>query len=465
MAAGRDEWLVVVERGAEINLSQEPDRLRLIATIEIPVKDALGTYLLVVYPDYSGAESIDNDYLEAGEWTPPYVSYNVEEMTRNLFPKRLSTHTGELLKRFDRASEQVDLREALYSHAERLGLSAMDLKPNGEVCYYRRAFRKPENFRGYCIKKYIGRISKGDFPNVADPEMRKGFAFLPIDDDFSLTSRRYCERHERHERLFLGKPIAVNLAADLEHEAMRETLCNRATEIPKPMFTSKQKGFIFAGDLAGYGAFCEFLKSNTGNLDMSGDAVAESLRDSATHEFTRMFRRSGIYQTHMSGDGFICVVSASEYEADPTRLREFLRCYSELTCRLDEFNAKLAELPVASQQEDLPMLGSRLAIHFGEYRFGKMSMFASLSPSFDGAAIIEAARIEGGLRNQIASDDKPAGHWVAISKAARTRLSDIEDLLPVELVERVTVSDKEFQGDAEVWRVSRESGLEPAQAQ
>lgn len=456
---GESDRFQIVGPHHNLELEHRPERLQVVVTLEIPVKDMDGTYLIVTYPDYAGADVIDTAEdaelpVEPGQWTPPYITYDVED--GGLFSR--TRKTEKLFKRFEQIDDATVERD-LRRYTDRLGLNYLEFESLDTFYEFRLSFRYPGSFRGYQIRRVLGRVEDDDMMNIADSEMRKGFAFLPIDERFVGLTNRHCDRHHRHERLFMGKPIASNLRSVLEDERLRGALSDSAVAIDPEAFFTSQNGFIFAGDLAGYGRFCQFLADNTGDLDRTGDAGAQEFRDLAIRLFTKLFHSADIRHTHTAGDGFICALPESELPSHQAQLQSALSAHLEMTKKLDGFNEKAK---VFAQKRNLgqpPRLGSRLAVHHGDYRFGKMSMLASLLPTLDGASVIEAARIEAGLRSWVYSTDRPDQHWIAVSQKATQQLSGLElsDLSsygPFEPKQGVEVAEKEFAGSVELWQVS-----------
>jgi hypothetical protein len=455
------KYYKVVRRHHSLVLPARCERLRLVVTLDIPVRDSDGEYLLVMYPDYAGTEVIDTSEngsspVEPGEWTPPYISYDVtdESAAKGRIPRKVP----EIFDRFAGVQDELVQRD-LRRYANRLGLSCSSFEFLEEFFEFRMSFRSPSSFRGYQVKRFLVHVSEEDKINVADPEMRKGFAFLPIDDRSEQLRTRFCDRHKRRERLFMGKPIVSNLDAVLDDNEQRESLCAKAASIDTPSFHTTQVGFVFAGDLAGYGRFCKFL-AYTGDLDTPGDAGAQDFRDLSIQLFTKLFRSADIRHIHTAGDGFICALPASELPLPQDQLTQVIRGYLDMTNRLDDSNDKAATFARDRGLNVPPRLGSRLAIHHGSYRFGKMSLLASLLPTLDGSTVIEAARIEAGLRNWVYEDRDPSEHWIAVSEDAAEvlsglELSELNEYGPFEREIGVDVEEKEFSGSIGLWKVLR----------
>src|SRR3954452_9958878 len=99
------EYYRVVRRQHSVPLPERPERLYLVVTLDIPVKDEDGAYLLVTYPDYAGTEVIDASGngeapVEPGEWTPPYIAYNVTDDSYDKGRKIPKETSPRLFERF-----------------------------------------------------------------------------------------------------------------------------------------------------------------------------------------------------------------------------------------------------------------------------------------------------------------------------------------------------------------------------
>jgi hypothetical protein len=126
---------------------------------------------------------------------------------------------------------------------------------------------------------------------------------------------------------------------------------------------------------------------------------AAILRDSATVGFTNLFLDAGINEIHLAGDGFICAMPLGRPSEASAALRRFARAYAAYLEVLEDLNGRIEAFVIKdTAQARAPLLGSRLAIHYGPYRYGKMSQAASLVTSFDGSHIVRVSRLEQALR-------------------------------------------------------------------
>jgi hypothetical protein len=156
----------------------------------------------------------------------------------------------------------------------------------------------------------------------------------------------------------------------------------------------------------------------------------------------------------MTGDGFIAALpfmTGDGHEAR-TLLQRFLDAFASFTSLLNDVDQRFGERSPDAAPNPRPILGSRLAIHFGSFRYGKMALASSLSASFDGAAITDVARLEQGLRHELkgaAAHESQLtlsgeGHVVAISDQAVQAIGSLAEAgIDAGQVEAFTARSKE----------------------
>lgn len=415
----------------------KPQGLQIVATVEITVRDELGSYMLVMCPRYGEVEHDDErsaipHEIETGQWTPPFIRYRVP------FDQPPPT-VGRMVRVFERERKKLSIEDDVRRYVDSLSCGLGDAQPIGELIEYKRSWGSPGTRKAYLILRYAVDTADCDTQALADSELLKGFRFLPIDDDGyeRVTHRRRCENHDVEHVVFMRKPLATNLAHVLEDQDTRRALRQRAVEVPRDRFFDTHDGILFCGDIANYGAACEYANKLMGLLPRSGQAHLlgpdDVLRESAIVTFTRMFLEAGASHVHTAGDGFLCGIPCRKEELSQT-LDGFLAAYLRLLELLELNNRALADHARRSSRT-APQLGSRLAIHVGDYRYGKMGLAASLVPAFDGAGIIDVSRLEQGLRDRIKKQEAqrlrrgerpPARHQLIVSREATERLGRLE---------------------------------------
>jgi hypothetical protein len=391
--------LISTETPAETTFAIHPEEVILLATLEIPIADSHGEYLLVISPRYEPVRNSAS--VETSQWTPPFVAQMLPK------PRGVGWRTvGQVAEKIAEAKRdgvegwqpQQALEEIIATWA--CGLCKVTLA--GEFTEYKTSWSNPAVMKAYHILRYTADMGTCIVHAIADADSRKGFAFLPIDDERYATavSERHCIHHGVRELLFIGKPLATNLSHVVDSKATREALAARAKEIPREAFYTDHHGLLVCGDIANYGSACMYATRHMQGIDIRGDDAATLLGDLATSAITRIFHDAGISQPDTAGDGFVAAVPVEPGEALDAYLRRFLAAYRRFTSLLDAVSDRMASHhdPGSDGQEPPPRLGSRLAVHYGRYRYGKMAQAASLTTSFDGPAVIDVARLEQGLR-------------------------------------------------------------------
>jgi hypothetical protein len=145
-------------------------------------------------------------------------------------------------------------------------------------------------------------------------------------------------------------------------------------------------------DLAGYGTACKFASEHMGSFDKTGREIATQFRISVANLFYGFLAKIGLSQIHMAGDGLICGFPKRLFpECNPGKaLQVFVASYRTFLGEVERLNSYISD--------QASRVGSRIAIHYGSYRFGRVAQARSFASDFDGASIIEVARLEAALR-------------------------------------------------------------------
>ncbi len=449
---------------ADTVFEPQPISLVLIAGLEVVVRDAYGDYLLVTNPQYEPVETDETkpSKVEDSFWTVPYVTKTIhppEDSFRNVFP------TIEIV---DKAVASWKPRAKLKAYARTFSIGVTDLKLIDAFCELKRSWSQPHITVLYHIMRYSLVLGNLQQRNLADAESRKGYTFIPIDKRYEkVVERRACPVHKRDEVLYLAQPLASNLAVVLEKEESRNEMSARAMTLAGEHFSRDYTGLLFCGDISGYGAASAYAEAHMGGFEEIDHGAV--LRDSATIAFTDLFMEAGIAQVHTAGDGFICALPlppldrASEARAE---LKRFAKAYKTYLACLDRLGRRIAEHFAKNHtaKGQPPVMGSRLAIHYGEYRFGKMSQAASLLTSFDGRQIVAVSRLEQGLRSVAKDDAQAKKHRIAGARHIAAASMDVIELLrggsaqpaPIlsgfEELKPFTPESKEYKGKAVLMR-------------
>jgi hypothetical protein len=383
------------EKDAEF--SPRPSALVLVAGLEIVVRDEYGVYLLVISPQYEEIElptrKPGSAKVEDGFWTVPYVTHAINAPTGGF------KHVKHTIETIDREIAAWNPQPLLEDYLRTFSLGVPTVTPVGAFCELKHSWTQPHITKLYHMMRYSVSFESCYHRNLADAFSRGGFSFLPIDERYkTVTRRRTCRTHQLKETLYLEQPLATNLATVLEDEDERRSLCSRVViPLERDHFVRDQSGLLFCGDIAGYGAASSYAEQHMGGLtDADHGAI---LRDSATVAFTDLFLETGISQIHIAGDGFICAMALEKPSEVVAGLKRFAASYASYLARLEDLNSRIAAYGAKNASgSGAPLLGSRLAVHYGAYRYGKMSQASSLVTSFDGSEIVRVSRLEQALR-------------------------------------------------------------------
>jgi hypothetical protein len=443
----------------------KPTSLVLIAALEIVVEDDFGTYLLLTSPRYDDVEIVNRSLRrpipEGPHWTLPYISKTIEAPAGG-YKDVLATLRAA--KQYAKDWGPMSKLE-VYANAMFGGIT---IEP-GKVFYeLKKSWSQPQVTKLYRIMRYTAELGNCEANTLADAESRKGISFMPIDERYDqATASRECDLHERTETLYLSQPVESNVADILKTSDDRRGLGTRAIKLDRSAFFREYVGLLFCGDIAGYGAASTYAESHM--ADFSEQDHGALLRDSASVAFTDLFLDAGVSQVHTAGDGFICAIPlAMSTEPDISHdageaFQRFSHAYSKYVESLDALSQVLDHHFKSNHggRRKAPVLGSRLAIHFGKYRYGKMSQAVSLLTGFDGREIVVVSRLEQGLRTvaktpSLASqhDIKGIRHISAASREAGRVLGGLRKFPDLfQSKGRFKAASKEFSSEASLLAV------------
>ena len=364
----------------EHELPEVPAQLWLILTLEIIISDTHGKSMLLIYPSYSLTETEHPVPVTEGYWTPPFFGYPVE-----LGFKTPDT-VGAVKKRFQEYN--IDKSKVIGELAYVMGLPNPEIEESKSFIELKRSPRTPNLWKCFKILRFTcTKLGTRGRRNLADPECRKGYVFLPIDNLDKVLKERYSLGHERAESLFLSKPLISNLDYVLKLPQSLSQLKATAISIESKYFRFDEEGIVICADLAGYGSACKYAIEKMHSFTESGTDIATYFRESVGSLFYMFLASVGVSQIQMAGDGFIAAIPKRHFINNDikTTLMSFMNAYLNMIDKIDEFNQAIAD--------QSKRVGSRLALHYGNYRYGRIALSRSISADFDGGSIIEVARL------------------------------------------------------------------------
>lgn len=428
-----DEWRLTVP----------PAQVWVISTLEITVhQDAGRPHLLLTFPSYSFGTGAEHD---EGYWSTPFVAYPVDT---SYSPP---TTVGSLRRRIDLTMAGRNTEAEINHLAYLLGLRDTAVTPLGDFLELKVSPRTPALVKAYQIIRYgLSSVDEACLRNIADPDLRRGYVFLPLIGSGDTVHQRYSEAHQRVEQWFLGKPLMSNIQHVLGTPGLRGKLESLAVSLPRDLFARRESGLLVAVDLAGYGTALKYAREQMHSFGSDTNSIQAAFRKSIGTYFDRMLGRLGAMQVQTAGDGFVAAFPARVFHNLAGLVADLLAQWRQLVGEIGRLNLEIRE-------EGL-RVGSRMALHFGEYEYGRIGGITSFVPAFDGASIVEVARLEQGMADAMRGRHvglRPKRHYIAVSQALRGRLGDGWSA-PDGLADRVGILDleaKEFRDQAEVWEV------------
>jgi class 3 adenylate cyclase len=427
-------------------LTTPPAQVWVICTLEIAVHETPAhPHLLVTYPSYPLGTGAEHD---EGYWATPFLAYPVN---MGYSPP---TTIRSLRRQIDATMADRDPDGDINQLADLLGLRDIAVDRLGDFIEVKMSPRTPELVKAFKVIRYgLSAVDDACLRNIADPDLRRGYAFLPLDPGGEFLHERYSEAHRRREQWFLGKPLMSHIQHVLATPSLRATLASSSIALSRELFARSESGLLVAVDLAGYGTALKYAREQMHSFGLDAKSIQAAFRKSIGTYFDRMLGRLGAMQVQTAGDGFLA--------AFPFRVfGDVVALVDDLLAQWRLFVGEIGELNKAIREEGL-RVGSRMALHFGDYEYGRIGGVNSYAPAFDGASIVEVARLEQGLasamRGGYAVEEgqalQPKRHYVIVSRELRDRLGDSWSVAPADRVGVLDLEAKEFRDRAEVWEV------------
>lgn len=381
--------------------------LYVVASLEIAIRDAEGTGLALRLHSYPA------DVNRQGYWAPPNMQYHVNrdyEAPQDIsdilahFTRYVDDRSPSMLEDVTLLAESFGLRGAVVRRlAEE---SIIELKPS---------INQPAIINAFCTVRFaLTGLNEKSEANLVDREGRHGFVLFPLDGALATKVRHQIDLYGTGTvaRHFLGKPIISGLERVLDQHA--RGVRARAIDVSTVVTRRTEQGIIVVADIAGYG---RVLTSEYLGYVSTRDRELRSFQSRVLSALERALTATGTTQVQTAGDGFVAgYPTENEGPTVIETVMEVLHHWTETVTLIDEeINVALAEANNPSR------LGSRIAVSYGRYEWGRINGLESFSPAFNGPAVVDTARLEQGLnayiaervRNQTMAGDE---HMLAIDK-------------------------------------------------
>jgi hypothetical protein len=350
--------------------------------------------------------------------------------------------------------EHGNAQDFLDAEAERLawkyGLTDAKLTRLDPITMLKESIRVPEQWLAIKFHPYLVWTNEdAGLKNLADPEGRWGWQYLPLDDLERVIIHR--DRDGCDEWCFCGKPIAMEVQLLLAREGSK--LLDAPIRLRREHFCREEVGLLLSADLAGWGAGLK-KAGRMSVIGISGNENVKRYIESTTAALYRFLSRIGPQHQEVPGDGIKAVFPRDTFDLHD-KLRQIRSCWLDVLAHVETLNRDLRNQKVA--------IGSRLALHYGRYVYGRPGLARGIGPAIQGSSIVEVSRLEGGLGNLVHLKSSRGGeaardwrHAVVVSQAAMTQLGPALAELTQgwDPAGRQRLTAKESKLDGHVWRVN-----------
>jgi hypothetical protein len=448
-------YVLLDEQSDGYRLPAFPAGFALVLTLEVIVGDDYGSYLMLDYQSSLSQSSGLVGNSGEGFWVLPFESFRAD-------PRHARPSTaGSVRRLYEEFGSTIDAREAMERLAWLLGARDFTVRAIGSATELKNSPRWPDLVKCYKILRYALTIDdEASLHDLADPELLRGHVFLPLDDLDQVLETRVGRRDDREEKWFLGRPLVSNIDQLISTEERRSALRERAIPLGRQHFRRQEEGLLCAVDLGGYGAAHRYAVERMQGFGVRRGDMAQMLRSSVVYHFSQMLSRLGVSQVHMAGDGFIAAFPRRVFDDIDETVARLLERWKAFLVEIEQLNTAIQDPRVA--------IGSRMALHYGPYQYGRIGLARSFAAAFDGASIIEVARLEQGLALAVKGlapfastpDGAATGidgqrHTLVASDAVNERFRGEFSKLGEELVPlgRVPLDAKEFKAHVLAFRL------------
>ncbi|WKX09453.1 hypothetical protein [Streptomyces sp. NL15-2K] len=436
-------------------LTAAPSSVWIISTLEIAVGWRGEQHLMLIHPSYPLAGQPNSPTHDEGYWAPPFVAYPVH------IDYSPPTTAGSLLRLATEAAKSVDIEGGLHHLAYQMGLRDIHLKQRSAFLELKVSPRSPSLVKAYYILRHglVG-VDTSSYRNLADPEQRRGYVFLPLGQYQSATHLRHSEEHGRSERWFLGKPLMSNVEHVLGDDMRRLAISEESIDVDANLFNREERGILCVVDLAGYGTALRYALDHMHTFSTAAASAQDDFRRQVAHELHTMLGDIGSTQAQFAGDGFVAAFPERVFPDAAELTAKILTRWERLIDLVEQLNGAI--------RDPEKRVGTRLVLHHGAYTYGRIAGTRSFAAAFDGAAVIEAVRLEQGLA--AASKERGTGvfsslpqrlHLLAVSADLEARLKTPEGEAPFDrwsALGRTELTAKEYDGEALIFRFMTPDG-------
>ncbi|MCH5644437.1 hypothetical protein [Gordonia sp. ABSL49_1] len=413
-----------------------PSQIWVISTLEIPLRSDNDVYLAVQLSSYALKNQPLAPSHQEGYWAPPFVAYPVP--ISYSAPTKLNSLKKLVAKAVPRATLKRDIEQLAY----RLGLRDITLVKQPAFVEIKMSPRSPGIIKSYIVERFtLSDVSEECLNNLSDSEGLFGYSYLPIDRDIekSDVTEIFSVSHQRTEMWHLGKPIQSNLEHVITDERSRKQLVSNAITLQFDDFLHRETGIILSCDLA-RSATAVRRAHSLGGYFGDGTEVAWDVMRRITLVLHQFVARLGTTQVQFAGDGLVAAIPDRKSDGKVDQVALILLAWQEALNKIEQIGRDISE--------GVNLLGSRLAVHYGTYAFGRTAGPHSVAATFDGEVVTEVVRYEQGLRDCDEGSEEEPRHIGLFSDTLNAELPEnwLSTQQSVMNSRVISVRSKEFEG-------------------
>lgn len=345
------------------------------------LREGSNTYLPLTCPIYKITKSGN---IEGGLWTPPYVARKIEGTIKRLTtPKSIKKMMAQY--EHDNIDKINDDISYMFYY---LGVQNYELTKLSEFTEYKTSYSEPTKIKCYhIINHLVTDMDKASIVNIVDPECMRNLHFIDLNSNINNLPKRSNEKFPSYN----GKVLSSNLYKVLEEQRCKLTDNKTCNIVEETFLWNEFEGILFSYDINSSGKIRNKIENDYVSLYQNGYEISEDFISNILIIFTQVLAENGIYQYRLEGDGFIAAIPKNDFE-----LFNIKENYIDITAILKIFKKCDEEIEkLLSCSENV--FSSKVAIHYGKYKYGKIGGIEARSTTFSGKELFVLSRLRDGI--------------------------------------------------------------------
>ena len=374
-------YRILEELPEDSELDIVPSEYWILNCFFIVLKGNDNIYLPLTYPIYKITKS---GSIEGGLWTPPYVAKKLEGSIKRLnTPKSIKNSISNYIQNNSETIKN-DISYMFYY----LGIQNYELVKFSDFTEYKSSYSEPTKVKCYhIINHLVTDIDKAGIVNIVDPDCLRNLHLL----NMSLSTNQLPIRENESFPSYNGKILASNLyrvISNYSHKLMDEKYFNIVEE---SFLFDRFDGVLFSYDINSSGKIRNKIEYNYASLSQNGLEISEDFISKLLIIFTKILAKNSIYQYRLEGDGFIAAIPKRDFY-----LFNFNENSIDPSLLLQLFNSIDNEIKKLLRASNIN-LSSKAAIHYGEYKYGKIGGIEARTTTFSGKDLFILSRLRDGI--------------------------------------------------------------------